>query len=197
MPKTAIKIGPRDHGQTIRLKDFEHAEVEEGYLYELSRGVITVSNVPKPKHMALVRAIKLQLYAYQLDHPDRIYDIASGSECKILIAALESERHPDLTVYTTPPPDDDDPWPLWIPDLVIEVVSPGFKSRDYREKPEEYLAFGIKKYWVVDADRREMLVHRRSRGEWVKKTVRSPAVYKTPLFPGLEFATESVFKAGK
>jgi hypothetical protein len=58
MPKTAIKIGPHDRGRRMSLEDFDHAEGQEGYLYELSRGVITVMDVPNPRHLAQVNAIR-------------------------------------------------------------------------------------------------------------------------------------------
>ena len=38
MGKTLIKIGPADHGRPISLEEFEHAKVQEGYLYELAGG---------------------------------------------------------------------------------------------------------------------------------------------------------------
>ena len=51
MGKTIVKIGPADHGRRMSLKEFEHAKVQEGYLYELSRGIITLSDVPNRLHM--------------------------------------------------------------------------------------------------------------------------------------------------
>src|SRR3954465_1085458 len=69
MPKTAIKVGPEDHGRRMSLEEFDHCEVQEGYLYELSRGVITVSDVPHPRHFGQVQAARNQFIAYQLAHP--------------------------------------------------------------------------------------------------------------------------------
>ncbi len=65
MGKTLIKIGPTDHGRPMSLAEFEHAKVQEGYLYELSRGIITVSDVPNRRHMLQLIAIRRQLYALQ------------------------------------------------------------------------------------------------------------------------------------
>lgn len=194
MPKTAIKIGPHDHGRRMSLEEFDHAEVQEGYLYELGRGVIIVSDVPKPKHLAQVCAIQQQLFAYGMVYPGRSYAITSGSHCKLLVGGLESERHPDLAIYKTPPPADDS-WSTWIPKIVIEVVSPGSERRDYEEKREEYLLFGVKEYWVFDADRQEMLVLRRTNGQWDERTIRPPKVYRTRFLPGLEFSCALVFQA--
>ena len=149
MSTTAIKIVPTDHGRRMSLADFEHAEVQEGFLYELGRGVIVVSDVPNPPHLAQVNAIRRQFSAHELSHPDRIYAIAGGSECKILLASLDSERHPDLAIYKTPPPTaNEEAWATWVPEIVIEIVSPGSEERDYGEKPEEYLRFGVKEYWL-------------------------------------------------
>ena len=197
MPKTIVTIGPEDHGRRMSLAEFDRAEGQEGYLYELSRGVIIVSDVPNVRHFAQVNATRRQFAAYDLSHPGEIYGIASGSECKILLADFESERHPDLSIYTTPPPASNQVWATWIPAIVIEVVSHGSEERDYLLKPEEYLQFGVKEYWVLDASREEMLVHRRSRARWTEHVVRPPAVYRTRLLPGFEFKCELVFQAAR
>lgn len=41
MLKAAIKVGPADHGRQMSLADFDHAEVQEGYFYELGRGSLS------------------------------------------------------------------------------------------------------------------------------------------------------------
>jgi Uma2 family endonuclease len=197
MSKTAIKIGPADNGRRMSLKDFEHAEVQEGYVYELARGIIVVSDVPKPKHLAMVTAARRQLAAIDLTHPGMIYTIAAGSECKILLPEFESERHPDLAIYKTPPPSNDDCWDVWLPELALEVISPSSQTRDYQEKPEEYLAAGIREYWIIDGLKEEMLVLRRVGKRWNKKTIRPPEIYTTRLLPGLEFSCAKVFEAAR
>lgn len=190
-----IKIGPRNHGKSMSLADFEHADVQEGYNYELGRGVIVVSDVPNRKHMAMVIAIRDQWMAYKLAHPGKIYGVLAGSECKILLADLESERHPDLAIYKTPPPPDDDYWAIWVPELVSEVISPGSEERDYKEKREEYFDFGVKEYWIVDGNREEMLVLTRARGKWKERTVRGEDVYEPRSFSGMRFEVAPVFAA--
>jgi len=64
MPKTATRIGPQDNGRRMSLDEFEFAEGREGYLYELSRGIVTVVNVPKPGHFAQVDAIRNECRCY-------------------------------------------------------------------------------------------------------------------------------------
>jgi len=196
MSKTITKVGPADHGRRMSLGEFEHAEVEQGFQYELSRGVVTVSDVPNRVHLLQVVSIRDQLQSFRISNPSRIHIIAAGSECKLLIGEFESERHPDLAVYLTPPPDidDDDLWAQWVPEVVIEVVSPSSRERDYHQKPEEYLRLRVKEYWIVDAEKRLMIVMRRSRGRWIERTIRPPAGYRTRLLPGLVFSCSDVFK---
>jgi Uma2 family endonuclease len=152
-------------------------------------------DVPDLPHLAQVTAIRRQFHAYDAAHPGQIHTLASGSECKILLADQESERHPDLAVYKTAPPEGDDFWASWVPEVVLEVVSPRSHHRDYVEKRDEYLAFGVREYWIIDADRREVLVLRRSRGRWVERAVREDESYTTRLLPGLEFRPGPVFAA--
>ncbi len=196
MSIAVTKIGPGDHGRHMSLAEFDLAEGQEGFRYELARGVVAVVDVPRPTHLAQVGAIQRQLRRYQDANPQRICEIAGGSDCKILLAHLDSERHPDVAVYQTPPPtDDDEVWSIWIPELVIEVVSPGSEQRDYVEKREEYLAFGVKEYWIVDAQRQEVLVLQRRGGQWNEKVLRPGEIYEPPLFPGLRFDCRPVLQA--
>src|SRR2546430_1270572 len=134
MVKAALKIGPANHGQRMSLAEFANAEAQEGFLYELSRGIVIVSDIPNLRHLAQISAIRRQVAAYDLAHPGRIHTIAAGSECKIVVRDLDSERHPDLAIYLGPPPDDEDLWSSWIPDILMEIVSPGSEHRDYQEK---------------------------------------------------------------
>lgn len=197
MPKTAIKVGPKDHGRPMSLADFEHAEVQEGYLYELSRGVIIVSDIPHPRHLAQVQAIRDQIIVYRVVHRGPIHSVCAGSDCKVLVTDFESERHPDIAVYKTPPPPGDDPWPVWVPEIVVEVISPGSERRDYEDKREEYLAFGIREYWIFNAETEEMLVLRRWGGRWREQTIRPGEIYRTRLLPGFEFDCAAVFAAAR
>ena len=195
MASATITIGPADHGRAMSLDEFDEAEVEPGRHYELSRGVVAVSEVPNAEHMVVVMAIREQLVVYKVTHPGEVYGVAAGNECKLLLADWDSERHPDLAVYVSPPPRRKKPWSVWVPALVVEVVSPDSAQRDRIEKREEYLDFGVKEYWIVDADRREMLVLRRVRGKWKETAVREGDACASPLLPGLSFDFAQVMRA--
>lgn len=197
MIRTVTKLTPKHHGRRMSLAEFEPAVSEDGRLYELGRGLVIYMDVPNIRHMLQVDAARLQFDGYRQGSPGRIFSIAEGSSCKILLVDFESERHPDLAVYLSSPPDEKDFWAYWIPDLVIEVVSLRSKTRDYVEKAEEYLSFGIKEYWIIDERKHQMTVLRRARGQWTKRIVRPPEIYETKLLTGFKFDCQAVFKAAE
>jgi Uma2 family endonuclease len=117
-------------------------------------------------------------------------------ECKLLIGEYESERHPDVAVYLTPPPEEGRHfWSEWIPEIVVEIISPSSRKRDYEEKPPESLELGVREYWIIDGPKGLMVVMRRTRNQWAERTIRPPALYRTRLLPGLEFSCGAVFQA--
>jgi Uma2 family endonuclease len=189
-----IVIGPEDDGRRMSLDDFDSAIAREGHQYELGKGVIEVSEVPGPSHLAQLEELKTQFYAYKISNKGIIYAIASSNEAKILVASVESERHPDLCIYLQPPPEVDI-WSSWIPTIVIEVVSASSRKRDFEEKPDEYLEFGVDEYWIIDAMKRQMTVLKRWRGQWKRQIVKPPRKYSTNWFPGFALDLRRVFAA--
>lgn len=193
---TKIIVGPSDHGRRMTLDEFDTAEGVEGRLYELSRGEVIVTDVPNPPHLRTLDALRQQLVAYQASHPSVIYGLYGGAECKLLIGPTESERHPDLAVYKTPAPTDDSSvWSIWVPHIVVEIVSPDSADRDYVEKAEDYLLFGVAEYWIVDASRGTITVHIRMRGRWQKRELRAADRYTTHVLPGFELVAAAVLPA--
>ena len=197
MSTTSTVIGPEQHGQHMSLDDFENATGLEGFSYELSRGVVTVIDVPHRRHLALIHNSRMLFYDYHKQHPGRIHTIAAGHECKILVKSLDSERHPDVAIYKTAPPphvQGSGVWAVWIPEIVIEIVTSSSIQRDYHEKPEEYLQFGVQEYWIVDIDQNQMTVLQRSRGNWEKHIIQPPEQYRSHLLPEFPFNLEEVFE---
>jgi Uma2 family endonuclease len=192
-----IHVGPEDNGRRMTLDEFDRAIGREGYIYELNKGVIEVSDVPEPKHALQVQAVRNQLVVYQEAVPNIVNLIAGSNEAKILVTGTQSERHPDLSIYRSPAPDVHDVWSLWVPEIVIEVVSKSSVKRDYEEKPAEYLQFGVDEYWIVDAFKQQLTVLIRWRGQWKEKIVKPPQKYTTRHLPGFSLDMKRVFAAAK
>jgi hypothetical protein len=192
--KPRIVIGPEHQGRRMSLKSFEFAEPKEGHIYELSRGFIVVSDVPNFPHAMRVAAVREPLVDYKLHHPGVIYAILGTMECKLLVWELESERHPDLAIYLTPPLQKRGRkiWRGWIPEIVVEVVSESSSDRDYTLKREEYWALGIKEYWIVDGERGQILILRRGRTRWIETALGGDDVHETKLLPDFRLSCQKV-----
>lgn len=186
-------IGPKDHGKKMRFSTFIQRSFEDGWLYELARGVIDVTEVPKPKHGRVVRRLAWLFLDYDRRHPGVINYSGGGGECRLRLPGMQSDRHPDQAVYLTPEPSGDRVWTQWYPALVVEVVSRGGKKRDYVEKREEYLRFGVLEYWILDLAKRKMLVLSRVGDTWEESHVAPGGIHRTPLLPGLEVSPDELF----
>jgi Uma2 family endonuclease len=115
----------------------------------------------------------------------------------MLIGADQTERHPDISVYLSPMPEGDDIWSIWVPAIAIEIVSESSAKRDYDEKPDEYLAFGVMEYWIVDGFKNQLTVLSRYRGTWREKIVKPSQKYTTRYLPGFSLDLKRVLSAGK
>jgi Uma2 family endonuclease len=92
----------------------------------------------------------------------------------------------------------DEPNPL----LVIEVASPGDETsenykRDYQEKPKEYAARGIREYWILDPDRKIVLVGTLVGTTYQYKRYQDDEAIGSPTFPGLTLIVSRIWKAGR
>ena len=187
-------IGPESHGQRMTLDEFARVEGHPGYIYELEKGVIVVVDVPGIPHLSLVLQVRNALIKYQLADPTRIYAVTGGGESAMRLPEMQSERHPDISVYRSPPSTpDEQPWDEWIPEIAIEIVSNSSADRDYGIKRQEYLAAGVRLYWIIDPRDRTATVLSRRADKWQEQKLDSTSLLKTPLLPGFELRLADVF----
>jgi len=83
-----------------------------------------------------------------------------------------------------------------VPELVIEIASPGTRKRDETLKRRLYERTGVTEYWVVDPDLDAIRVYRRSTQGFdrpVELSAEAADVLTTPLLVNLEIPLARVF----
>lgn len=83
---------------------------------------------------------------------------------------------------------------LGAPDLVVEILSPGNTRKEMKNKFELYEEQGVKEYWIVYPDTRNIQIFVLKEGKYVgiqPIAEDEPAV--SPTFPQLCFSTENLY----
>ncbi len=80
-----------------------------------------------------------------------------------------------------------------IPDLAVEVISPGKKANDIQTKLRTYLAKGTEQVWLVYPTTKELHQYRRDNNPEIRIYRGSQTLDLADLFPGLELTTDQIF----
>ena len=108
-----------------------------------------VSEVPNDPHGVVVCNLYRAVTRSATENPGLILRYGGGNEFRFWLPHMVSGRNPDLAVVLRGAPKD------WrgrrLPALAAEVIVPRrYTERDYEVKREEYLAYGLLEYWIVD-----------------------------------------------
>lgn len=128
---------------------------------ELVAGVLRMMSPSGWRHGDIVGRLHVILGKYILEHD---LGMIVGAETGFLLARNpDTVRAPDVgfiahTNIPQPPPKEAF-WP-GAPDLAVEVISPGDKSAEVKEKMEAWLTAGTKLLWKVDGKAQSVTVYR-------------------------------------
>jgi Uma2 family endonuclease len=130
----------------------EWASLPEDEPGELVDGAIAEEEAADWDHEDVVAWLLLVLGAWVMAHGGRVY----GSEGKYAVRPGRG-RKADVSAFLpgTPLPPRHGP-STTPPDIIVEVISsdPRDARRDRIDKAQEYAAFGVRFYWLVDPDDR-------------------------------------------
>jgi Uma2 family endonuclease len=178
-----LLLGPHSSGAPLTPEEFDAADFEEGWRYELIHGVLIVSPPPLRKERDPNEELGHWLRSYQEDHPQGSAMDATFNEETVVTP--NERRRADRVIFAG---FGRDPREGDVPTVVIEFVSAGKRNliRDYEEKRDEYLAIGVREYWVIDRFARCMTVYRPHGSGSTSQVVREGQLFATPLLPGFE-----------
>jgi Uma2 family endonuclease len=147
--------------RTAAVRDWTYEEFarlpDDGNRYEVIAGELYVTPAPETPHQeAGARLfVKLRVFASEHDLGKVLYApvdvlLADGDYLEPDIVFVRTDHLHYKTKRGIEGP----------PDLVVEILSPTTARQDRGVKRERYAHFGIPEYWIVDADRRRIEIHR-------------------------------------
>lgn len=167
---------------------------DDGKRYEIVDGELYVSKQPHWEHQFVCGQVFALLQAWSSQTKTGIANLAPG-----LIFGEEDDVAPDV---------------IWIsrerlatalqkdgklhlaPEIVIEVLSPGTANehRDREIKLKLYSRRGVKEYWIVDWQGRQLEIYQREEGILVlDRTLYGTDVLQSPLLPGFACKVDQLF----
>lgn len=156
----------------------------EGTLAELIDNVIYMSPSPISKHQLILNEINFQLLQFFRRDKQAIVYIAPFD---VYLDEHSNAVQPDIIVVLSENQDIIDPKGHihGVPDLLVEVLSPGNEDHDMIKKKDLYERFGVKEYWIVDPETKLALCYSLQEKQYVK-TGESIGTISSALL-GIEF----------
>jgi len=151
MSQSAIIV---EHQGEPRMSLAEWAAMPEDDPGELVDGRLVEEEVADPVHEDIVSSLNATIRPWVVPRGGFIL----GSEAKFGLGPKRG-RKPDLSVFlpggAVPPRHGSVSAP---PDIMVEVISrsPGDVRRDRIEKADEYAAFGVRFYWLIEPNARTL-----------------------------------------
>jgi Uma2 family endonuclease len=191
--KTQLYLTPQDQGRPLTLEEFQSAQGQEGYHYELIHGKLEVSPLPNMPHQGLRKWLERLLDRYAEQHPEVFNHVEAPARVFVPGESVVTAPEPDLAAYRGFPIDlplEERDWRDYSPLLVVEILSRDTADKDLVRNLPLYLQVpSIREYWILDprasADHPSLIVRRRCGRRW-QRAVHVPAggTYTTGLLPG-------------
>jgi Uma2 family endonuclease len=183
-------FGPESNGIRMTPLEFDEAEFDECWTYELINGVLIVSPIPLWNEVDPNEELGYLLRRYRDDHPQGSCLNLTGAER--IVKTGRNRRRADRVIWAGLARS---PRQGQLPTIVAEFVSSRKRDRerDYEEKRREYMRIKVKEYWIVDRFMHAMTVFTRLNGKYRKRVLGKNDIYRTDLLPGFELPLAQLF----
>lgn len=133
-----------------RLPDDRRVELIDGSFYEMLVPSLIHQDIVAHMHMCFYR------YIYEKKRPCKVLEAPTDvqiccDDCNMvepdLLVVCDRNKLRKFGIYGAP-------------DFVLEVLSASTRKRDLSVKLAKYMEAGVREYWIIDPDRRTLIIHR-------------------------------------
>jgi len=161
-------------------------------IVELSEGRLIMAPHPTRSHQVAVEELYLRLRSYTEEH-----DLGEVHIAPLPVRLWPGKiREPDIFFIAEEHADRIGEKVCGVPDLIVEVLSPGTRREDRSVKFYEYARAGVREYWLVDPHEKTIEVYALREGAYEPtEKFRSGEVARSELLAGLEVEVDEIFKS--
>lgn len=186
-----LQLGQESNGTLLSPGEFDAADFEPGWRYELVNEVLIVNPPPLLAERDPNEELGRWLRNYQESHP-------SGSSLDLTVSEQTVKigphrRRVDRAIWAglgrLPEKDE-------TPTICVEFVSAGKRNRqrDYDIKRDEYRSASVREYWIIDRFKHTMTVYQFTRRKMSKKVLTRRQTYITKLLSGFKLSLSKLFE---
>ena len=182
-----------DENKKVTFEEFLKIDEKSEEQLEYIDGVIYSQASPSTFHQIIVSNLSSELVIY-----------FKGKQCKPIVSPYdiflknEKETHkiqPDISIICDKSGFTKNNY-VGSPSLVVEIISPSSRSRDFVTKMNLYMKFGIKEYWIISPEKRQVHVY-----NFEDKSLKDdPIIFKeneileSNIFPDLKIDLKEIFE---
>lgn len=156
------------------LPEGRRAELIDGYVYDLA--------CPSDTHQNIIANLTADIIYYIRSH---------NGKCRTRPAPYAVYLNNDEYTYVEPdisvicdPARMDEKGCHGAPDWIMEIVSPASMRMDYIIKLYKYQAAGVREYWIIDPDKKEVMVYNFENDHYQNYSFLTPV--PVGIYPGFE-----------
>lgn len=178
--------------QDIKFTYADYCLLPEESRYELIEGELLMTPSPTLRHQSICTNLEFMLVSHV-----RKYDLGVVLHAPMDVKLSEHNVvQPDILFIakerlgiTT------EHYVAAAPDLVVEVLSPGTRSRDIDIKKRLYGKYGVQEYWIVDPEANSVeVLHNSESGLEIVKVFSRGQAFASIRVPGLQVEVDEVFR---
>jgi Uma2 family endonuclease len=179
--------------QLFTYADYKQWELDPGERWELIYGEAFAISGPNEQHQSILMELSSQFHNFLRGKPCKVYP--APFDVRLFYEEDESDDtvvQPDIVIICDEKKRGTEGC-RGAPDLAVEILSPSNTAIEMQRKFKLYRKAGVREYWVVDTEHKELTVHCFRDGKIITDTFESADTVPVTIFPGFSISLERVF----